>query len=89
MGKSKKKENNKEKDIEKNKETKLSKKNIIIIVLAVLVVILLGIVGWFIFSNSQADKTTGSDWSDKYYEFLRNQNKNSDLIGVFLFYYNS
>lgn len=75
MGKNKKKE--------KNKETKLSKKNIIIIVLVVLVVILLGVVGWFVYNNSQVDKTTGSEWSDKYYEFLKNQNKNNKLNWLF------
>ena len=48
------------------------KKNIIIVVLIVLVVILVCIVGWFIYKNSLEDKTTGSNWSDKYYEFLKN-----------------
>ena len=67
------------KDIKEEKknvsENKNSKKNIIIIVLSIAVVLLLCIVGWFIYRNSLEDKTTGSDWSDKYYEFLKEQSR--------------
>ncbi len=59
------------------------KKNIIIVVLTVLVVILVCIVGWFIYKNSLEDKTTGSNWSDKYYEFLKNQNNDKKLNWMF------
>ena len=64
---------------EKKKESKISKKTIIIVVLSVLVVILACIVGWFVYRNNLENKTTGSDWSDKYYNFLRDQNKKKDI----------
>ena len=65
------------------KENKISKKNIIIIVLAVLVVILVCVVGWFVYRNSLENKTTGSKWSDKYYEFLKSQNNGNKLNWMF------
>ena len=68
---------------EKKKESKISKKTIIIVVLSILVVALACIIGWLVWNNSQADKTTGSEWSDKYYEFLKNQNKNNKLNWLF------
>ena len=72
-------DNKKDKKVKNSKKEKKSKKNIIIIVLSILVVILACIVGWFIYRNNLENKTTGSDWSDKYYDFLREQNKQKDV----------
>ena len=73
------KEELKEKTISQNKN---SKKNLIIIILSIVVVILAFIVGLFIYRNSMENKTTGSDWSDKYYDFLREQSKKKDVNDV-------
>ena len=69
------KKNEKEKKTKKKEDKTKSKKNLIIIILSIVVVILLCVVGWFIYRNSLENKTTGSTWSDKYYEFLKKQSK--------------
>ena len=59
----------------KKEKEKLSKKNLIIIILSIVIVILLGIIGYFVYRHSLENKTTGSEWTDKYYEFLKEQSK--------------
>lgn len=64
--------------MKKNKKInnkKGSKKTIIIIVLSIIIVILACVVCWFIYRNTLENKTTGSTWSDKYYDFLKEQSK--------------
>ena len=66
------------KSIEKKddkKEKKKSKKGIVIIILSIIILILLGVIFWFVYRNSLANKSTGSGWTDKYYEFIKEQNK--------------
>ena len=65
------------KDNKKEKENKKSKKPliIVIVVLSILVLSLLGVVGFLVYRHSLENKTTGSTWSDKYYEFLKEQSK--------------
>ncbi len=70
---------------EKNDNTKKSKKGliIIIVVLSFIILVLLGVVGYFVYRNSLENKTTGSSWSDIYYKYLKEQAK-SDKTDMFL-----
>ena len=63
-------------------QNKNSKKNLVIIILAIVVVVLVGIIAILLYRNSLENKTTGSDWSDKYYNFLKEQNKKKNVNDV-------
>lgn len=63
-------------------QSKRSKKNIIIIMLSIVVVVLVAIISILLYRNSLENKTTGSDWSDKYYKFLKEQNKKKEINSV-------
>ena len=69
-----KKKNKKEKDNKKSKKKLI----IIIVILSIIVLSLLGVIGFLVYRNSLENKTTGSDWSDIYYKFLKEQNKSKE-----------
>ena len=75
----KKKEEKKEEKKEKKGKSKKALVITIISILSVLVLLLGGIVIWFVYRSSLENKTTGSEWSDAYYKFLKEQsNKNNN-----------
>ena len=80
--KEKKDKKTKKEKVEKTEkvEKKKSKKPliIIIVILSILVLSLLGVVGYFVYRNSLENKTTGSSWSDLYYDYLKEQKKSTD-----------
>ena len=74
-----------EKKIEDNKndnKKKKSIKTIIIIILSLIILLLASIVGVLLYRNSLENKTTGSDWSDKYYNYLKEQNKKKEVNDI-------
>ena len=75
-----KKKKNKSEEI--SSKEKKSKKTLIIILLSVVIVVLLSIVGMLLYRNSLENKSTGSEWSDKYYDFLKQENKRKDVNAV-------
>lgn len=62
----------------KNKNKK-SKKNIIIIILSIVIVILVAVIGCLVYRSTLENKTTGSTWTDKYYEFLKEQSRSKKV----------
>lgn len=75
-----KKKDLKEDDVKDEKKVKKSKKGMIIavVILSILVVALGTTVAFLLYRNSLENKTTGTGWSDKYYEFLREQKKSKN-----------
>ena len=72
-----KKKDSKEEVVKDEKKVKKSKKGMIIavVILSILVVALGSTVAFLLYRNSLENKTTGTSWSDKYYEFLKKQSK--------------
>lgn len=89
MAEKKEEKDTKKKITKKEKKEKVEKKKskklliIVIVILSILVLCLLGVVGYFVYRNSLENKTTGSNWSDKYYEFLKSQNNGNKLNWMF------
>ena len=71
------------KEKEEIKEEKKSKKGVIIaiVVLSIVVVIFGIIIALLLYRSSLEDKTTGSEWSDTYYKFIKERSKSKDDHG--------
>ena len=65
------------------KEEKKSKKGVIIaiVILSIVVVIFGIIIALLLYRSSLEDKTTGSEWSDTYYKFIKERSKSKDDHG--------
>jgi hypothetical protein len=60
-------------------QKKKSKKGIIIVIIILLVIVVAAIGGIFAYQHIEENKSTGTAWGDKYYEYINNINNGEDF----------